>query len=193
MVNIDDNVINFRFIYSVSVCFEGSTDIVSGNLKLILGLLWQLITRYQLGKASTPPKKLMLSWLESAIPELKIKNFTKDWNNGIALAALLDFCQPGIFGDWRKLSPKNCLENCHKAMTIAKAEFNIPMIITAEDLSNPNLDEKSSLTYLSYFMKENGPGYNLVINWARQMLPNMDIKNLTVSSLHYSFLQLNLN
>ena len=181
MVNIDDNVINFRFIYSVSVCFEGSTDIVSGNLKLILGLLWQLITRYQLGKASTPPKKLMLSWLESAIPELKIKNFTKDWNNGIALAALLDFCQPGIFGDWRKLSPKNCLENCHKAMTIAKAEFNIPMIITAEDLSNPNLDEKSSLTYLSYFMKENGPGYNLVINWARQMLPNMDIKNLTVS------------
>ncbi|KAH9416793.1 hypothetical protein DERP_011908 [Dermatophagoides pteronyssinus] len=157
----------------------GSTDIVSGNLKLILGLLWQLITRYQLGKASTPPKKLMLSWLESAIPELKIKNFTKDWNNGIALAALLDFCQPGIFGDWRKLSPKNCLENCHKAMTIAKAEFNIPMIITAEDLSNPNLDEKSSLTYLSYFMKENGPGYNLVINWARQMLPNMDIKNLT--------------
>lgn len=85
----------------------GSTDIVSGNLKLILGLLWQLITRYQLGKATTLPKKLLLSWLESALPDLKITNFTKDWNNGIALAALLDFCKPSIFSDWRKLSPKN--------------------------------------------------------------------------------------
>ncbi|KAH9526951.1 hypothetical protein DERF_001005 [Dermatophagoides farinae] len=157
----------------------GSTDIVSGNLKLILGLLWQLITRYQLGKATTLPKKLLLSWLESALPDLKITNFTKDWNNGIALAALLDFCKPGIFSDWRKLSPKNSVENCHKAMTMAKTEFNIPMIITAEDLSNPNLDEKSALTYLSYFMKENGPGYNLIVNWTKQILPNADLTNLT--------------
>lgn len=100
---------------------------MSGNLKLILSLLWQLITRYQLGKASTPPKKLMLSWLEAALPELKITNFTKgkqdkekmtikfienwsililDWNSGIALAALVDFCKPGIFADWHQLNPK---------------------------------------------------------------------------------------
>ena len=66
-------------------------------------------------------------------------------------------------------------------MTMAKTEFNIPMIITAEDLSNPNLDEKSALTYLSYFMKENGPGYNLIVNWTKQILPNADLTNLTVS------------
>lgn len=66
-------------------------------------------------------------------------------------------------------------------MTIAKNEFSIPMIITPEDLCNPNLDEKSSLTYLSYFMKENGPGYNLIMDWIKQVLPNRKFTNLTVS------------
>lgn len=66
-----------NWIFANADTITGSVDIVSGNLKLILGLLWQLITRYQLGKASTPPKKLMLSWLEAALPEFAISNFTK--------------------------------------------------------------------------------------------------------------------
>lgn len=66
-------------------------------------------------------------------------------------------------------------------MKVAFEKFQIPIIITPEDLSNPNVDEKSALTYLSYFMKENGPGYNLTIEWARRILPNKNITNLTVS------------
>lgn len=66
-------------------------------------------------------------------------------------------------------------------MLIAKEEFGIPMIITAEDLSNPSLDEKSALTYLSYFMKENGPGYTLILDWLQRLLPTKSISNLTVS------------
>ena len=65
-------------------------------------------------------------------------------------------------------------------MIIAYEQFNIPMIITPEDLSNPNLDEKSALTYLSYFMKENGPGYCLIMRWLEQMIPDHEINNLTV-------------
>ena len=65
-------------------------------------------------------------------------------------------------------------------MIMAYEEFNIPMIITPEDLSNPNLDEKSALTYLSYFMKEHGPGYNLIIDWLHRILPDRQIYNLTV-------------
>lgn len=66
-------------------------------------------------------------------------------------------------------------------MTIAQEMFNIPMIITAEDLSNPNLDDKSALTYLSYFMRENGPGYTKIINWISEILPTRKVTNLTVS------------
>ena len=41
------------------------------------------------------------------LPDCKIRNFTSDWNSGIALAALLDYCRPGLFPDWQRLRPEN--------------------------------------------------------------------------------------
>jgi hypothetical protein len=61
---------------------------VEGNLKLILGLIWTLILRYQIGKTNLPPKKLMLAWLQAALRDMKIKNFTRDWNDGVALRSV---------------------------------------------------------------------------------------------------------
>lgn len=63
----------------------GNTDIVEGNLKLILGLVWSLILRYQIGRTNFPPKKLMLAWLRAVLPDLNISNFTSDWNSGVNL------------------------------------------------------------------------------------------------------------
>lgn len=63
----------------------GSEDIVDGNLKLILGLIWHLILRYQIGKTKFPPKKIMLAWLQSALPKCEISNFSSSWNDGVAL------------------------------------------------------------------------------------------------------------
>lgn len=48
----------------IFVIFSGNVDIVNGNLKLILGLIWSLIVRYQIGRSKFPPKKLMLAWLK---------------------------------------------------------------------------------------------------------------------------------
>ncbi|KAH8038565.1 hypothetical protein HPB51_001986 [Rhipicephalus microplus] len=64
---------------------HGNTDIVEGNLKLILGLVWSLILRYQIGRTNFPPKKLMLAWLRAVLPDLQVSNFTTDWNSGMAL------------------------------------------------------------------------------------------------------------
>lgn len=65
----------------------GNEDIVNGNVKLILGLLWHLIVRYQISsrKTKVPPKKLMLNWFRLILPELEISNFTSDWSTGIPL------------------------------------------------------------------------------------------------------------
>lgn len=157
----------------------GNTDIVEGNLKLILGLIWSLILRYQIGRTSFPPKKLMLAWLQAVLPDLNITNFTSDWNNGIALSALLEYCKPGLFPHWKSLNHNDRIKNCNTAMHIAKEEFNIPMILTPEDLSSQNLDELSGMTYLSYFMREDSPGYNSTLRWIRKMLSNMNIQNFT--------------
>lgn len=64
----------------VNLLRTGNVDIVNGNLKLILGLIWSLIVRYQIGKSKFPPRKLMLAWLK-----VGIRNCTGD----LALSCLL--------------------------------------------------------------------------------------------------------
>ena len=118
----------------------GNNDIVEGNLKLILGLIWTLILHYQIGKSKLPPKRLMLAWLQAVLPELNIRNFTTDWNNGVALSALLDYCQPGLFPNWKQLDPNRRADNCRRAMQIANQTFGIPQVLSPEDLSNPDLE-----------------------------------------------------
>lgn len=157
----------------------GNTDIVEGNLKLILGLIWSLILRYQIGRTKFPPKKFMLSWLQGVLPECRVANFTTDWNSGINLSALLDYCKPGLFPHWKHLDPRDRINNCRNAMNLAKKEFNVPLILQPEYLASPNLDELSGMTYISYFMKEDGPGYRSTLNWVRRQIPEENVKNFT--------------
>ena len=65
----------------------GGDDIVNGNVKIILGLVWSLVQRYQIAgrKTRAPPRKLMTLWFRALLPELDLSNFTSDWNDGIAL------------------------------------------------------------------------------------------------------------
>ncbi|XP_043473409.1 filamin-A isoform X2 [Leptopilina heterotoma] len=157
----------------------GNVDIVNGNLKLILGLIWSLIVRYQIGKSKFPPRKLMLAWLKAVLPECRVNNFTTDWNSGVYLSALLDYCKPGLFPHWRQLDPNDSVYNCRKAMEIAKQEFDIPVVLEPEYLASPYLDELSGMTYLSYFMKEGSPGFHATIRWVNSQLSHAPVRNFT--------------
>lgn len=128
--------------YSKSLIYTltGNQDVVEGNLKLDLGLIWTLILRYQIGKTNLPPKKLMIAWLQAVLRDRSIKNFTTNWNSGILLSGLLEYCQPGLFPNWRQLDPNNGIENCRRAMQIAERVFGIPQIVAPEDLANPELE-----------------------------------------------------
>lgn len=89
-----------------STLFSGSTDIVDQNMRLILGLIWTLILHYSISqptlttgnstatsKDSTPRQRLM-AWIKSRLAEIPddvpVTNFTSDWNDGLALGALVD-------------------------------------------------------------------------------------------------------
>jgi hypothetical protein len=41
------------------------------------------------------PKQRLLAWIQSKIPEKNITNFTTDWNDGTAIAALVEALAPG--------------------------------------------------------------------------------------------------
>ncbi|XP_058120386.1 filamin-A isoform X1 [Anopheles ziemanni] len=143
----------------------GNVDIVNGNVKLILGLIWSLIVRYQIGRSKFPPRKLMLAWLQAALPDCRVSNLTTDWNSGVLLSALLDYCEPGLFPHWRSLNGNESVRNCERAMNLAYERFGIPKVLEPEYLASRWLDELSGMTYLSYFMRPGGPGYNATMKW----------------------------
>lgn len=47
------------------------------------------------GKQKTPKQRL-LGWIQNKLPELPITNFSRDWQSGRALGALVDSCAPGL-------------------------------------------------------------------------------------------------
>ena len=100
-------------------------------------------------------------------------------------SGILEYCKPGLFPNWRTMDRSNRVENCRRAMEVAEREFGIPMLISPEDLSSPDLDELSGMTYLSYFMNSpTSPGYKATLRWVRSQIPDENVENFTVHPLH---------
>ncbi|KAI6216017.1 Filamin-C [Aphelenchoides besseyi] len=154
-----------------------SLHIVDGNLKLIMGLIWTLILHYSISISQTDsttahsqtkgqtPKQRLMQWIRSKLPtDVPVTNFTSDWNDGTALGALVDALAPGACEDWRSWRPDDALENTKKAMQAAEQTLGIGRLITPEELINPNVDEKSVMTFLSQFPRANAPPKGRISN-----------------------------
>jgi filamin len=130
----------------------GAPDIHDGNLKLILGLIWTLILRFQIerGSVSGSAKQELLEWVRKQVAPygLKPKNFTTDWTDGKLLSALTDSLKPGVI-NMAELS-KDPLVDTNNAMDVAATEYEIPKLIDATDMVECP-DELSTMTYVSYF------------------------------------------
>ena len=149
---------------------------MEGNKKLMLGLIWTLIRRYQIRssgkKVST--KQAMIQWLATLIPEKNITNFSSNWNDGTALCMLVDRLKPGLCSNYNALNPADGLENCTLGMTIATNELNIPQILKPMHLNNPKVDEMSVMTYISYFCI---PAIADLLAWVQSKIPRQNVTN----------------
>ena len=65
-------------------------------------------------------------------------------------------------------------------MNTALNELNVPLVVTPSNMSSPELDELSSITYLSYYMKEDSPGYKSTLNWIQSQMNDEQINNFSV-------------
>lgn len=97
------------------------------------------------------PKQRLLRWIQNKIPDLAITNFTSDWNDGRAIGALVDAVAPGLCPDWQKWSPKNATANAREALQVAHDWLDVPPLIAPEEMTDPNVDELSMMTYLSQY------------------------------------------
>lgn len=68
-------------------------------------------------------------------------------------------------------------------MNTALNELSIPLVVTPSNMSSPELDELSAITYLSYYIKEDSPGYKSTLGWIQSQMTDEKINNFSVISL----------
>jgi len=128
----------------------GADDIESGNVTILLGLVWALILHYQIGKGSKEggmnSKAELLKWVQDVCKPLVVLNFKKSFANPRVLATLINnLAENSISADTG--AP---LELIKRYIKHANDTFGIPAIVDAEDLLTGH-DDLSIMTYISYF------------------------------------------
>jgi len=128
----------------------GPEDITDGNLKLILGLIWTLILRFQIQRGGFEGKAELLEWVRKMVAPYgeKPNNFNLDWRNGRVLSALTDSISPGVFpqNNWSG----NAVQDLETSQDIAEKSYEIPKLIDAIDIHECP-DELAMMTYISFF------------------------------------------
>ncbi|XP_046886092.1 spectrin beta chain, non-erythrocytic 1 isoform X2 [Hypomesus transpacificus] len=146
----------------------GSHDIVDGNHRLTLGLIWTIILRFQIqdisvetedNKEKKSAKDALLLWCQmksAGYPNVNIHNFTTSWRDGMAFNALIHKHRPDLI-DFDKLKKSNAHHNLQNAFNLAEQHLGITKLLDPEDISVDHPDEKSIITYVvtyyHYFSK----------------------------------------
>lgn len=135
----------------------GAEDVVDGNRKIILGLIWTLILRFtisDINQEGLSAKEGLLLWCQrktACYPEVEIKDFSTSWNDGLAFCALLDIHRPDLI-DFDSLDKNDHRGNMKLAFDIATNEIGIPDLLDVEDVCDvAKPDERSLMTYIAYW------------------------------------------
>ncbi|ODQ64321.1 hypothetical protein NADFUDRAFT_52649 [Nadsonia fulvescens var. elongata DSM 6958] len=135
----------------------GAEDIIDGNLKLILGLMWMLILHFTIDDISEEglsAKEGLLLWCQrktADYDEVDIRDFSSSWNDGLAFCALLDKHRPDLI-DFYELDHSDHRGNMELAFKIASEEIGIPQLLDVEDICDlVRPDERSVMTYVAYW------------------------------------------
>ncbi|KAM6958012.1 dystrophin isoform 1-T1 [Tautogolabrus adspersus] len=139
----------------------GAADIVDGNHKLILGLIWSIILHWQVkdvmkdvmaGLQQTNSEKILLSWVRQntrQYPQVNVVNFSSSWNDGLAFNALLHSHRPELF-DWSSMEKKmSAIDRLEHAFNKAEQHLGIERLLDPEDVAVPHPDKKSVIMYVT--------------------------------------------
>ncbi|KAL9901308.1 spectrin beta chain, non-erythrocytic 5 kst isoform 1-T1 [Glossina fuscipes fuscipes] len=145
----------------------GAEDIVDGNPRLILGLIWTIILRFQIqeieidvdeeneSSEKRSAKDALLLWCQRkthGYPGVNIQDFTSSWRSGLGFNALIHSHRPDLFEYSTIVNSKNTnIDNLNHAFNMAATQLGIPSLLDAEDVDSSRPDEKSILTYVASY------------------------------------------
>merc|ERR1719210_2314009 len=144
----------------------GAEDIVDGNPRMILGLIWTIILRFQIqeieidvdadeNKSSEKKsaKDALLLWCQrktNGYPNVAIADFSSSWQSGLGFNALIHSHRPDLI-QFNRLNKDDHLGNLKNAFDVAEKHLGIPQLLDAEDIDVSKPDEKSVMTYVASY------------------------------------------
>ncbi|XP_046810529.1 dystonin isoform X40 [Lucilia cuprina] len=132
-------------------------DIVDGNPKLTLGLIWTIILHFQISdivvgqEDKVSAREALLRWARRSTaryPGVRVNDFTTSWRDGLAFSALVHRNRPDLL-DWRKARNDRPRERLENAFHIVEKEYGVTRLLDPEDVDTNEPDEKSLITYIS--------------------------------------------
>ncbi|XP_051578484.1 alpha-actinin-2b isoform X2 [Myxocyprinus asiaticus] len=152
-----NKALDFITSKGVKLVSIGAEEIVDGNVKMTLGMIWTIILRFAIQDISveeTSAKEGLLLWCQrktAPYRNVNVQNFHVSWKDGLALCALIHRHRPDLI-DYAKLNKDDALGNLNLAFDIAEKHLDIPKMLDAEDILNtPKPDERAIMTYVSCF------------------------------------------
>ncbi|XP_065818837.1 spectrin family protein isoform X1 [Labrus bergylta] len=163
-----DKALQFLKEQKVHLENMGSHDIVDGNHRLTLGLIWTIILRFQIqdisvetedNKEKKSAKDALLLWCQmktAGYPNVNIHNFTTSWRDGLAFSAIVHKHRPDVI-EFDNLKRSNAHYNLQNAFNVAEKDLGLTKLLDPEDVNVDQPDEKSIITYVAtyyhYFSK----------------------------------------
>ncbi|KAM4771390.1 alpha-actinin-2 [Rhinophrynus dorsalis] len=152
-----NHALDFIARKGVKLVSIGAEEIVDGNVKMTLGMIWTIILRFAIQDISveeTSAKEGLLLWCQrktAPYRNVNIQNFHTSWKDGLGLCALIHRHRPDLI-DYSKLNKDDAVGNINLAMDVAEKYLDIPKMLDAEDIVNTaKPDERAIMTYVSCF------------------------------------------
>ncbi|CAG5110515.1 Oidioi.mRNA.OKI2018_I69.chr2.g4911.t3.cds [Oikopleura dioica] len=136
----------------------GAEEIVDGNVKMTLGMIWTIILRFAIQDISveeTSAKEGLLLWCQRKTAPYKnvnVQNFHMSWKDGLAFCGLIHRHRPDLIPNFHELRRDDPMTNLNLAFDIAEKHLDIPKMLDAEDLVEvAKPDERAVMTYVSCY------------------------------------------
>ncbi|ODO11861.1 hypothetical protein I350_00645 [Cryptococcus amylolentus CBS 6273] len=150
--------LNFIRSKGIKLTNIGPEDIVDGNSKLILGMIWTLILRFTIAnitESGLSARDGLLLWCQrktaSYNPDIDVQNFKSSFVDGLALCALIHYHRPELL-DFNRLDKTDKRTNTELAFKVAEEKLGIPRLLEVKDLCDVEVpDERSVMTYVAEF------------------------------------------